>query len=64
MFTLICAEFHGVSIRLGGSAAMHAGQVAGLSYFPDGDEWPFVEVDRVDLRVHELIRQPHAGLAQ
>ena len=57
MFALIRAEFHGAAIRLGGCAAVHTGQVAGLGHFPDGDEWPFVEVDRVDLRVHEPMRQ-------
>lgn len=64
LFALIRTEFHGTPGRLGGSAAMYAGEVACLGHFPDGDEWPFVEVDRVDLRVHELIRQPHSGWAQ
>jgi len=31
-------------------------EVARLGHFPDGDEWPFVKVDRVDLRVHALMR--------
>jgi hypothetical protein len=30
MFTLICAEFHGVPVRLRRSAAMDAGKIAGL----------------------------------
>jgi len=64
MFALIRAQLHGVAVRLGGCAAVHTGQIAGLSHFPNGDEWPFVKVDRVDLRVHELIRQPHEGLTQ
>lgn len=49
-------EFHGMTFRLGRSAAMDTGQIAGLSHLPDGDEWPLVEVDRVDLRVHESTR--------
>jgi len=61
VFTLIYAQLHGIPIRLGGCAAVYTGQIAGLSHFPDGDEWPFVKVDRVDLRVHESIRQPHAA---
>ena len=64
MLTLVRAEFHGIAVRLGGCAAMHTGQIASLSHFPDGNEWPFVEVDRVDLRVHEPIRQPHVCLTQ
>jgi hypothetical protein len=35
---------------------METGKVACLGYFPDGDEWPFVEVNRVDLRVHEPMK--------
>jgi hypothetical protein len=57
MFTFVCTEFKWVSIRLGRSAAMHTREVASLGHFPDGDEWAFVKVDGVDLRVHELIRQ-------
>ena len=37
---------------------MDAGEVTGLSHFPDGDEGAFVEIDRVDLRVHRSMRQP------
>ena len=57
MFALIRAQFHGIAVRLGGCAAMYTGEIASLGHFPDGDEWPFVEVGRVDLRVHEPIRQ-------
>jgi hypothetical protein len=63
-FALIRAQLHGIAVRLGGCATVHTGQITGLSHFPDGDEWLFVKVDRVDLRVHESIRQPHAGLTQ
>jgi hypothetical protein len=38
---------------------MDAGEVARLSDFPNGDEWTFIEIDRVDLRVHESMRQLH-----
>jgi hypothetical protein len=31
---------------------MDAGEVAGLSDFPNSDEWTFAEIDGVDLRVH------------
>jgi len=31
---------------------MDASKVACLGHFPDGDEWAFVEVGGVDLRVH------------
>jgi hypothetical protein len=58
------AEFHWVAIRLGGGAAMHTRQVAGLCHFPDGNEWAFVEVDRIDLRVHGLMRLPLRHPAQ
>ena len=55
------AEFRGAAVRLGGCAAVHAGEVAGLGDFPDGDEWPFIEVGRVDLRVHEPMKRPETG---
>ena len=61
MFALIRAQFHGAAVRLSGCAAVHTGEVACLGHFPDGDEWPFVEVGRVDLRVHESMRQPETG---
>ncbi len=35
---------------------MHTGEVAGLSYLPDGDEWTFIEINRIDSRVHGSIR--------
>jgi len=57
MFAFIGTEFEWISIRLGGSAAMHTREVASLGHFPDGDEWAFVEVDGVDLRIHRFIRQ-------
>ena len=57
MFAFISAKFKWISIRLGGSAAMHTREVASLGHFPDGDEWTFVEVDGVDLRIHRFIRQ-------
>src|ERR1035441_3621717 len=57
LFAFIRAEFHGVPVRLCGGATVHAGQVAGLSYFPNGDERAFVKIDCIDLRVHESIRQ-------
>jgi hypothetical protein len=47
-------EFHGVALRLRGGAAMHAGQIAGLGDFPDGDERALVEIDGVNERVHGL----------
>jgi hypothetical protein len=31
---------------------VYAGKIAGLGYFPDGNERTFVEVDGLDLRVH------------
>jgi hypothetical protein len=52
MFTLFRTEFHWIAIRLRRRAAMDAGEVAGLSDFPNGDEWTFIKIDRVDLRVH------------
>ncbi len=61
---LICAQFHRVAVGLRGSAAMHAGQIAGLGYFPDRDERPLVEIDRVELRVHESSRPQAAGGTQ
>ena len=56
MLTLVRVEFHGIPVRLGGSAAVDTSEVARLGHFPDGDEWPFAKVDRVDLRVHALMR--------
>jgi hypothetical protein len=61
MLALVCAEFHGAAVRLGGCATVHTGEVACLGHFPYGDEWSFVEVCRVDLRVHEPMRQPETG---
>lgn len=58
MSAFICAEFQWIAIRLSRGAAMDAGEVTGLSHFPDGDEGAFVEIDRVDLRVHRSMRQP------
>jgi len=58
------AQFQRIAVRLCGCAAVDAGEIACLGYFPDRNEWPFVEVDRVDLRIHESIRSPHAGLTQ
>jgi hypothetical protein len=58
------AEFHGVIVRLGGGAAMHTRQVTGLRHFPDGEEWEFVEINRIDLRVHGLMRLPLRHPAQ
>ena len=52
MFALIRAQLHGTAVWLSGCAAMDARKVACLGHFPDGDEWPFVEVGGVDLRVH------------
>jgi hypothetical protein len=52
MFALFRTEFHWIAIRLRRRAAMDAGKVAGLSDFPNGDEWTFIEIDRVDLRGH------------
>ncbi len=61
LFTLIRAEFHRIAVRLGRCAAVHAGEIACLGHFPDGDERPFIEVSCVDLRVHEPIsaRESH-----
>jgi hypothetical protein len=58
------AEFHGVAIRLGGGAAMHTRQVTGLRHFPDGNERAFVEIDRIDLRVHDPMRRFYPHCAQ
>jgi hypothetical protein len=58
------AEFHGVAIRLGGGAAMYTRQVTGLRNFPDGNERAFVEVDRIDLRVHGPMRRFYPHCAQ
>lgn len=52
MFAFIGAQFQRIAIRLRGCAAVDASEIARLGYFPDGNEWPFVEVRRVDLRVH------------
>jgi hypothetical protein len=30
-----------------------------LGYFPNGDEWAFVEIDRTDERIHCAIRQQY-----
>lgn len=43
---------------------MHTGEVAGLSYLPDDDEWTFIEINRIDLRVHEPIRLRKGSSAQ
>jgi hypothetical protein len=59
MFPLFRTEFHWIAIRLRRGSAMDAGEVARLSDFPNGDEWTFIEIDRVDLLVHESMRQPH-----
>jgi hypothetical protein len=56
MLSLICAEFHWVTLRLRRGAAMHARQIARLCHFPNGNEWVHVEIDRIDLRVHSLMR--------
>ncbi len=45
-------EFQRMAIRLSRCAAMHAGQIAGLSNLPNGDERALVEVDGVDSRIH------------
>ena len=58
------AEFHGVIVRLGGGAAMHTRQVTGLRHFPDGEEWEFVEFNRIDLRIHSPIRRWYWHSAQ
>jgi glycerate kinase len=44
-----------MAIGLGGSAAMDAGQITSLGHFPDSDERTLVEIDRIDLRVHNPI---------
>jgi hypothetical protein len=61
---LICAEFHWVAIGLRGGAAMHTRQIAGLRHFPDGNERAFVEINRIDLRVHDLMRLRQGHPAQ
>jgi hypothetical protein len=43
---------------------MHTGEVAGLGYFPDGDEWALVEINRIDLRVHGPMRLRKGSVAQ
>jgi hypothetical protein len=64
MFTLIGAQLQRIAVWLCGCAAVDAGEIACLGHFPDGNEWPFVEVGRVDLRIHEPIRQPLATSTQ
>jgi hypothetical protein len=43
---------------------MHTGEVAGLSYLPDGDEWMFIEINRIDLRIHGSIGLRKGSSAQ
>ena len=49
------SEFAGVALELRGSAAVEAGEVAGLGDLPDGEEWTFVEVDGVVVLLQLLI---------
>ena len=64
ILSLIGAEFHGMPIWLCRGAAMDTGEVAGLGHFPDGDEGSFVEINRIDLRVHGPIRLRRGSFAQ
>jgi hypothetical protein len=57
-FSLIGAKFQGVAIRLRGSAAMDASEVARLRDLPNGNKRLLTKIDRVDLRVHGPMR-PH-----
>jgi len=43
---------------------VYASKVAGLGHFPDGNEGTFIEIDRIDLRIHVLIRLRNGRLAQ
>ena len=61
LLAFVGAELHGVALGLRGGAAVHAGEVAGLCHFPDGDEGALVEVDGVDERVHDLMKPDSDG---
>ena len=43
---------------------MYTGEIASLRHLPDGNERLLVEIDRVDLRIHDLIRLRRAFPAQ
>jgi hypothetical protein len=49
-----------MAIWLRGSAAMNTSQVAGLRDLPDRNEWAFVEIDRIDERIHDPMKPDSA----
>ncbi len=61
IFALIRGQFHGATVRLSGCATVHTGEITCLGHLPDCNEGTFIEVGRVDLRVHEPMRQPETG---
>jgi hypothetical protein len=49
-----------MAIRLRGGAAMNTSQIAGLCDFPYRDEWAFVEIDRMNKRIHDPMKPDSA----
>jgi hypothetical protein len=56
VLTLVGGQLHRVAQRLRGRPAVHAGEVASLSHFPDGQKRPLVEIDGLNLRVHDSMK--------
>src|ERR1035437_7153118 len=60
MLPFCSGEFHRMAIRLRVSAAMNTSQIAGLRDLPDRNEWAFVEIDRIDERIHDAMKPDSA----
>ena len=60
MLPFCSGEFHRMAIRLRGSAAMNTSQIAGLRDLPDRNKWAFVEIDRIDERIHDPMKPDSA----
>ena len=56
VLALVGGQFHGMAQRLRSRPAMHASQVAGLRHFPNGEKRLLVEIDGLNLRIHDSIR--------
>src|ERR1035437_9157122 len=61
MLPFCSGEFHRMAVRLRGGAAMNPSQTAGLRHLPDSNEWAFVEIDRMDERIHDPMK-PYRAL--
>jgi hypothetical protein len=48
------------AMRLSGSTAMNTSQITGLRDFPDRNGRTFVEIDRIDKRIHDPMKPDSA----